>query len=59
MERTTSKLKTLGDHHGEHKVIFTLLELEMEKENAVFKWLPHSQLLDPVYTFKFDHTFLF
>ena len=39
MERSTTRLKTHGEAPGETKVLFTLRELEMEKESAESKWL--------------------
>ena len=46
MEKAISKLKTHGELHGEQVDIFSLKELEMEKENVESKWLHPSQLHD-------------
>jgi len=45
-ERTTLKLKIPGEPLGDPVDTFTLKDLEMERENAESRWLPHIPLLD-------------
>jgi len=41
LERITTKLKILGETLGVLRDTSTSREIEMEKENVVFKWLHH------------------
>ena len=45
-ERTFSRSRILGVPDGEQMDTSSSREPEKEKENAVFKWLPHTQSHD-------------
>jgi hypothetical protein len=46
MERNTLKSKIHGEVLGEIRASFTSSELETERENVEFNWLPHTLLHD-------------